>query len=47
MVGTLRSVGLKFGRWLDTVLMQRALHAAAAAAVRPVDETAAQTVPRR
>jgi phosphinothricin acetyltransferase len=47
MVGTLRSVGLKFGRWLDTVLMQRALHAAAAAAVRPVDETAAQTAPRR
>jgi len=25
MVGTLRSVGWKFGRWLDTVLMQRAL----------------------
>ncbi len=24
-VGTLQSVGLKFGRWLDTVLMQRAL----------------------
>ena len=23
MVGTLRNVGLKFGRWLDTVLMQR------------------------
>jgi L-amino acid N-acyltransferase YncA len=25
MVGTLQNVGLKFGRWLDTVLMQRAL----------------------
>ena len=24
-VGTLQAVGLKFGRWLDTVLMQRAL----------------------
>jgi len=24
-VGTLKSVGFKFGRWLDTVLMQRAL----------------------
>jgi phosphinothricin acetyltransferase len=24
-VGTLRDVGFKFGRWLDTVLMQRAL----------------------
>ena len=24
-VGTLQSVGFKFGRWLDTVLMQRAL----------------------
>ena len=24
-VGTLRSVGFKHGRWLDTVLMQRAL----------------------
>jgi phosphinothricin acetyltransferase len=23
--GTLRSVGFKFGRWVDTVLMQRAL----------------------
>jgi phosphinothricin acetyltransferase len=27
MVGTLRSVGWKHGRWLDTVLMQRALGA--------------------
>jgi phosphinothricin acetyltransferase len=26
-VGTLRSVGLKFGRWVDTPLMQRALGA--------------------
>jgi phosphinothricin acetyltransferase len=25
MVGTFRDVGYKFGRWLDTVLMQRAL----------------------
>jgi L-amino acid N-acyltransferase YncA len=25
MIGTVRNVGLKFGRWLDTVLMQRAL----------------------
>jgi L-amino acid N-acyltransferase YncA len=25
MVGTLRDVGFKFGRWLDTVMMQRAL----------------------
>jgi phosphinothricin acetyltransferase len=25
MVGTHRSVGFKFGRWLDTVMMQRAL----------------------
>jgi L-amino acid N-acyltransferase YncA len=25
MVGTVRNVGLKFGRWLDTVLMQREL----------------------
>ena len=27
MVGTLRAVGFKFGRWLDTVLMQRELGA--------------------
>ena len=27
MVGTLRSIGFKFGRWLDSVLMQRALGA--------------------
>jgi phosphinothricin acetyltransferase len=25
MVGTLEAVGYKFGRWLDTVLMQRPL----------------------
>jgi phosphinothricin acetyltransferase len=25
MIGTHPSVGLKFGRWLDTVMMQRAL----------------------
>ena len=27
MVGTLRSIGFKFGRWLDSLLMQRALGA--------------------
>ena len=25
MVGTLKSIGFKFGRWLDSVLMQRPL----------------------
>jgi L-amino acid N-acyltransferase YncA len=30
-VGTMRAVGLKFGRWLDTVYMQRALGAGDAA----------------
>jgi phosphinothricin acetyltransferase len=25
MVGTLKSVGFKFGRWLDSVLMERPL----------------------
>jgi phosphinothricin acetyltransferase len=25
MAGTLRAVGFKFGRWVDSVLMQRAL----------------------
>lgn len=30
-IGTLRSVGFKHGRWLDTVLMQRALGAGAMA----------------
>ena len=25
LIGTHRNVGLKFGRWLDTVMMQRAL----------------------
>ena len=30
MIGTHPSVGLKFGRWLDTVMMQRALGEAAA-----------------
>ena len=25
MVGTIKSIGFKFGRWLDSVLMQRAL----------------------
>jgi len=27
MTGTLRSVGFKFGRWVDSVFMQRALGA--------------------
>ena len=30
MIGTHRNVGLKFGRWLDTVMMQRALGEGAA-----------------
>ena len=30
-IGTLRAVGFKLGRWLDTVLMQRALGSGAAA----------------
>jgi phosphinothricin acetyltransferase len=30
LVGTLEAVGFKFGRWLDSVLMQRALGAGAA-----------------
>jgi len=30
MVGTFAAVGFKFGRWLDTVLMQRTLGAGAA-----------------
>ena len=25
LVGTLRSIGFKFGRWVDTPIMQRAL----------------------
>jgi L-amino acid N-acyltransferase YncA len=29
MIGTLEAVGYKFGRWIDTVLMQRALGAGA------------------
>jgi phosphinothricin acetyltransferase len=29
-VGTFRAVGFKFGRWVDTVLMQRALGAGGA-----------------
>jgi L-amino acid N-acyltransferase YncA len=28
-IGTLAAVGFKFGRWLDSVLMQRALAAGA------------------
>ncbi|MDX6751606.1 GNAT family N-acetyltransferase [Geminicoccaceae bacterium 1502E] len=34
-VGTLRHVGYKHGRWLDTVLMQRALGPGAASPPRP------------
>jgi phosphinothricin acetyltransferase len=30
MIGTFDHVGFKFGRWLDAVLMQRALGAGAA-----------------
>ncbi|HJS86218.1 MAG TPA: GNAT family N-acetyltransferase, partial [Acetobacteraceae bacterium] len=30
MVGTMRAVGLKFGRWLDVVTMQRAIGRGAA-----------------
>ncbi len=30
MIGTHPNVGLKFGRWLDTVMMQRALGEGAA-----------------
>jgi phosphinothricin acetyltransferase len=30
LVGVLESVGCKFGRWLDTVIMQRALGEGAA-----------------
>jgi phosphinothricin acetyltransferase len=29
MIGTIENVGFKFGRWLDSVLMQRALGAGA------------------
>jgi L-amino acid N-acyltransferase YncA len=36
MIGTHPNVGLKFGRWLDTVMMQRAL--GAGAATMPQDE---------
>src|SRR5262249_33242034 len=32
-VGTLRSVGFKFGRWVDSVLMQRALGRRACAGI--------------
>jgi len=39
VVGTFAAVGYKFGRWLDTVLMQRALGPGAATApVEPVGE---------
>jgi phosphinothricin acetyltransferase len=35
-VGTFRSIGFKFGRWLDTVLMQRALGAGDSAKPDPL-----------
>src|SRR6266702_1693820 len=38
MIGTHPNVGLKFGRWLDTVMMQRALGEGATTV--PVDNTA-------
>ena len=34
-IGTLRSVGFKHGKWLDTVLMQRALGGGDATAPKP------------
>lgn len=34
-VGVLRDVGFKFGRWLDTVIMQRALHPPAGSPTLP------------
>lgn len=40
--GTLRAVGFKFGRWLDSVLMQRPLGMDALAAVRPAEVKAAE-----
>jgi L-amino acid N-acyltransferase YncA len=40
MIGTHPNVGLKFGRWLDTVMMQRALGAGATTV--PKDENGAQ-----
>ena len=39
MIGTHANVGLKFGRWLDTVMMQRALGAGATTV--PTDEDGA------
>jgi phosphinothricin acetyltransferase len=36
MVGTMRAVGLKFGRWLDVVTMQRALGRGMADVPRPI-----------
>jgi phosphinothricin acetyltransferase len=35
LVGTLHAVGFKLGRWVDTVLMQRALGPGAAAPPGP------------
>ena len=45
LVGTLRGVGYKFGRWIDTVLMQRALGSGEATppALANRDEAAGQT----
>jgi L-amino acid N-acyltransferase YncA len=37
MVGTLENIGFKFGRWLDSVLMQRALGPSPPVAWRPCE----------
>ena len=39
-IGTLRSVGFKFGRWVDTPLMQRALGAGERPAARRLHRAA-------
>ena len=44
-VGTFRSVGFKFGRWVDTVLMQRPLGPGDDGA--PPDPDGANASPRR
>ncbi len=44
MIGTLEAVGHKFGRWLDTVQMQRAL---GAGATSPPETIALRTIPFR
>ena len=44
-VGTLRSVGFKFGRWVDTVLMQRQLGSGDGTLPSESDPTRASTPP--